>query len=104
MFWSGIGFTLLITSFTFQFYFIINGLFTRINLQGGWDNINDLYLPIYLNEEIGQNGTSGVNTFGLTALNAYKCSLAMVISFMGINGRAGPIEALVISFLGTFGF
>ena len=93
----------MITAFTFQFYFIINGFWTRVNLQGGWNN-SDVHLSIYLNEENGQTGTSGVHTFGLTALNAYKCSLAMVISFMGISGRAGPIEALFISILGTIGF
>lgn len=50
MSWSGVGFTLLIAAFTFQLYFLINGFWSRVNLQIGWDNAEHIYIPIYLSE------------------------------------------------------
>ena len=104
MFWSGLGFTLLITAFTFQLYFLVNGFWTRVNLQGGWDNSEMTKLPLYLNEENGQTSSGGTHTFGLTVVDGLKCSMAMVIAFMAMGGRAGPVEALIISLFGTISY
>ena len=92
------------TAFTFQLFFIVDALFSRMNLQGGWDNANDVRIPIYLNEQDGETGTGGTHTYGLTAVNGLKCSLAVVIAFMSIGGRSGPVEAILCSIIGTICF
>lgn len=40
-------------------------------------------------------------TYGITAVQAFKCSLANIIAFAAISGRAGPLEAMIISLIGT---
>lgn len=55
-------------------------------------------IPTYLTDSNNLNNA----TYGITAIQAFKCSLANVIAFAAISGRAGPLEALIISVFGTF--
>lgn len=42
-----------------------------------------------------------MKTYGVTAVHALKCSLANAVTFAAISGRAGPLEAMIISLVGT---
>lgn len=94
--WSGLGFNFLITVIVFQFYFLVNAFWTKAHVQHSDNAFNDsLYIKTYLSDE------NTANTFGNTAVGAFKCALSMCIAFAAIGGRAGPLEALFISIFGT---
>lgn len=97
--WSGIGFTLLVTMITFQYYFLINGFWTKANLQFSktWFTLPDKSISIFLSEEFG----SSLATYGNTAAGAFKCALSMVVAFAAISGRGGPLEAIVMIIFGV---
>lgn len=42
--------------------------------------------------------------YGATGTGAFRCSLAILIAFSSVLGRAGPLEAWIISFFGSFGY
>lgn len=96
--WSSLGFTLLITAVTFQLYFLICGLWINVNLNQAnktlkWQD----KLPVYLTD----SNNSSIQTYGMTAVQAFKCAIANSIAFAAISGRAGPLEAIIITFIGT---
>ena len=55
-------------------------------------------MPFYLSDKNG----SGIKTYGITAVGAFKCALANSIAFAAIIGRGGMLEALVIAVFGTW--
>lgn len=96
MIWSGMGFTLMILAFTVEIYFMFNLLFIQ-------------------ESKIYQNSTHEVNFIHLTNLTgepnlmtsltgAFRCSLAVLIAFSSIMGRAGYLEALIAVIFGTLGY
>lgn len=49
MIWSGLGFTFLITVIVFQYYFVVNGFWTKANVQvAGSNNFAYTYIQTYL--------------------------------------------------------
>ena len=96
--WSSLGFHLLITVITFQLYFLVSAFWTNVGISGSsktftWGN----KFPAFLTD----SNNNSFGTCGITAVQALKCSLANGISFAAISGRAGPLEAMVVSLFGT---
>ena len=88
------GFTLLITCFTFQYYFLINGFWSNVNIQESLFGFGgDTSFPVRLAEDYA---TGDSYSGGATAVHALKASLSMVVAFSAIMGRAGPLEALIM--------
>lgn len=86
--WSSLGFTLLITALTFQLYFLVSGLWTNVNISQANKTLSwGGKLPVYLTD----SNTSNVQTYGMTAVQAFKCALANSVAFAAIGGRAGPL-------------
>ena len=86
--WSTLGFNLLILAITFQLYFLASSFWhfvgvANYNSELSWHS----RFPVYLTN----NNNSLVKTYGLTAMQALKCSLANIIAFAAILGRAGPL-------------
>ena len=106
--WSGLGFTLLITCMTVQWYFLINAFWTKVNIgnQGTQFSSASATWFIYLtNESItSSSGELIFTTYRATIADAIKCATTNSIIFSAILGRAGPLEAVIISLLGTFGY
>ena len=93
--WSGIGFTFLIVVVTYQLYFLVAGFWNMVSISGtGILNFKSR-IPINLTNL----GDTAIN--GITSVGALKCGLANAIAFAAIQGRAGMLEAVVISFFGT---
>lgn len=97
--WSSLGFTFFITAISFQLYFLVSGLWTNAGISGksatfAWGN----RFPVFLTNSNNLNLATNNNT----AIQAFKCALANSIAFAAIAGRAGLLEALLISLLGTF--
>lgn len=101
MLWSGIGFTFLITVLVFQFYFLINGFWSKANVQFSGTDWSNTWIATYLSDENGDTSSGGIDTQGNTAVGAFKCALSMCIAFAAIGGRAGPLEAFIIVIIGT---
>lgn len=96
--WSSIGFTLLITALTFQLYDLSNTFWTLTGLTPfnrvlDWNQTVSIYLS--------NRDSSTTNTLDNTAIGALKCALANSIAFAAIMGRAGLLEAFVVTFCGT---
>jgi hypothetical protein len=50
--YSGIGFTLLITAITFQFYFLLNAFWSKANIQRSFNSFNPFdSFPLRLGED-----------------------------------------------------
>ena len=50
--YSGIGFTLLITAITFQFYFLLNAFWSKANIQRSFNSFNHFdSFPLRLGED-----------------------------------------------------
>lgn len=105
--WSGIGFALLITAITFQYYFLINAFWNKADIQAttttalGNTVEEQLYkndFAIFMSESFG----SASKTLGATATGAFKCALALTIAFSAIVGRSGPLEILFLVLFGGF--
>jgi hypothetical protein len=100
--WSGMGFTLFITATVFQLYFLVNGFFTRANFEKQSNSsFTQTHISIFLNDE--PYVSSATSTNEATAVGAIRCALALSIAFAGIGGRAGYLEAFLVSVLGTIG-
>ena len=100
--WSGIGFAFLITALTLQYFFLVNAAFgwalienTASRTSGSFSN-DDLY-RVSLSQSSG--GTAG-NTF----LEAFKASIANIVAFSMVIGRAGLLEIWLLVLFGTVGF
>lgn len=97
------GFSLLITALTVEIYFMINCLWTKARIMyseeesitfSDIDKTYDLFLT---------NLASG-NDYMPTLTGAFRCSLAMMVAFSSIMGRAGYLEALFVCLFGTIGY
>lgn len=100
--WSGPGFALLITAFCIVLYPIANAFWTKVRLQQNPNNLSFNLRDISLllsNFDI----TTGSN-YSNTITTCFKCALAMVTAFSSILGRAGPLECLIVTMIGIFGF
>lgn len=96
--WSALGFTFFITAISFQFYFLVSWFWTNVGISGNstffsWGN----RIPVFLTSSNSLNVATNSNT----AIQAFKCSLANSIAFAAIAGRAGLLEAMLISLFGT---
>ena len=104
--WSGIGFAFLITALCIQFYPLVNAFWTKTAIQknptantfsgSSASNYFNLFLS---NLEI----IAGAN-YGNTVTTAIKCALSILVAFSSILGRAGPLECLIATLLGSMGF
>lgn len=50
MLWSGLGFNFLIVAGVLQFYPLINGFWTKANVQTASTDWSDTYIQIYLSD------------------------------------------------------
>lgn len=98
--WGNLGFTLLITAYTFEFYFTVSGFWNIMKASGSFYDVFGGIIENYLSD------TNDVTllTYGVTAAGAFKCALSNVIIFAAISGRAGILEALMVSVVGTVGY
>jgi ammonia channel protein AmtB len=82
-------------------YFLISGFWTNVGISGVNKSLNwGSRVPVYLTDSNSINTA----TYGNTAIQAFKCSLANSIAFAAISGRAGPLEAFFISLVGTIAY
>ncbi len=91
MLWSGLGFNFLIVAGVLQYYALINGFWTKANVQSANTTWSDRFIQIYLSDE-GSN-----DTYGNTIVGGLQCALATSIIFAAIGGRAGPLAAALIT-------
>lgn len=49
-------------------------------------------------------GQSGTTIAGNMITQSFKCGLANIVAFSAIIGRGGPLEAVIISFIGSIGY
>lgn len=101
MLWSGLGFTFLIVAGVVQWYVLVNGFWSKVNVQVANTDWNKTYIATYLSDETSNTNAGGIDTLGNTLVGAFKCGLSMSIIFAGIGGRAGPLEASIIVIVGT---
>lgn len=50
MLWSGLGFNFLITVMVFQYYFLINGFWSKANVQTSDSDFSSTYIQTYLSD------------------------------------------------------
>jgi hypothetical protein len=91
MLWSGLGFTFVIAAGVVQWYVLVNGFWSKANVQVADTDWSKTYVSTYLSDENGDTSLTGVDTLGNTIVGAFKCALSMSIIFAGIGGRAGPL-------------
>lgn len=101
MLWSGLGFTFLIVAGVVQWYVLVNGFWSKANVQQANTDWSQTYISTYLSDENADVSSGGVDTLGNTMVGALKCGLSMSIIFAGIGGRGGPLEVVVIVIIGT---
>lgn len=99
---SGMGFTLLIVAIVFQLFFLINAFWTKAGIQETTTVFGDGDIK-YTGLVLGENSVdTPLNIFPYSVLvdppkatrdftvwAALKCSLAMVVAFSAVLGRAG---------------
>ena len=95
---SGIGFTLLITILTIEWYFLFNAFWTKANLyyQGTDFNYANRFYMIYLanrdgTETVAPGAPAFIERYNAALTDAVRCGLANSIAFSAILGRAGLI-------------
>lgn len=102
MLWTGMGFTLLITALTMEFYFMINAFWTKAAINGS------LNPPHFADEnkdyDFFLTNLNEPNGFQATITGGFRCALANLIAFSAIIGRAGPLESLFVVIFGTIGY
>lgn len=91
--WSSVGFNLLITALCTQFYFFMQVFWVKAQLQQ-----KDRTFSTYENNTISFDPSDA--SFG-DMNEALKCSLAIIVAFSSILGRAGILEAYILSIFGT---
>lgn len=101
---SGIGFTLLITILSVEWYFLFNAFWTKANFynEGTDFNYDRRFVHIYLTNR--DDATNLVERYRATLTDAVRCGLANSVAFSAILGRAGLVEAFVVSLIGTIGY
>jgi hypothetical protein len=88
MAWSGMGFALLITALCFEFFFMFNAFWIKadvLNESETYFSSETKTFNIYLSYQDQQE------VYGSTITGAFRCSLAVLIAFSSIIGRAGPL-------------
>lgn len=109
--WSGLGFNAFIVCLTVEIYFIANNLINRIGINQDSQR-HSWWFQIYLwnFETHSTKPTSSIFAisasdyilpFGNTLIGALKCSIANCVAFSAILGRAGLLEAYLVTFFGT---
>jgi len=89
----------LITVISYQLYFLVSGLWNHSNISGkGYPKSWGSSINVFLTDSDNLNN----QTYGETVVGGLKCSLANMIAFAAISGRAGPLEAVVMTIIGTF--
>jgi len=106
--WSTLGFNLLIVCLTVEWYFLINLFWLKTDIRGiGMPfSAGTWYNNIWLTNSQFRTFDSSlkVSAVGQALTEAAYCGLANMIGFSAILGRAGPLEAFLISALGTVGY
>jgi hypothetical protein len=113
---SALGFTLLITAITYQHYFLMNAFWSKANVQAT-DNyfmdVDKTYPKLIMGEESYYTPVnyapfatlpSTLYTkihLGATVEQAFRAALSIVVAFSSLLGRAGPMEAFVLTLLGV---
>lgn len=111
---SGLGFTLLITCLTVEWYFLINAFWTKANIGGAGTDFKyeNRFYNIFLANRDGPESTAVVGgvtvpvfqKYHATLTDAVKCGLANSIAFSAILGRAGLLECWFVALIGTIGY
>ncbi len=95
--WSGLGFNLLIVAIVIQFYPLMNAFWSRTRLYNATDEFRGGkdFFRIH-------SGTDETEFNTLTM--AFRCAISMCVAFSFVLGRAGAIEALLMTIIGVIGF
>lgn len=101
MTWSGMGFALLISALCFEFFFMFNALWTKAHVFT--DSNTDFSTQSY-NLYLSVLNQPASEPYDATVTAAFRCSLAILIAFSSILGRAGPLEAYLTALFGTIGY
>jgi hypothetical protein len=108
---SGLGFTLLITCLTVEWYFLINAFWTKANIGGKGTQFtyDTRFYNIYLAnrdgpESVPSNAQLYLLKYRATLTDAVRCGLANSIAFSAILGRAGLLECWFVALIGTIGY
>lgn len=94
--WTSIGFNLLITALSVQTFFLVNAFWIKSTVYPGGSIFSaDTYRIALV------PGESGTVITGANFNEAIKCSLACIVAFSFIKGRAGLLELYLITVCGT---
>lgn len=100
--WSALGFALLVTALSLEFYPLANAFWIKVGIQDN-PNFTDFssksFTLLLSNFEIkaGSNYSNTITT-------CFRCALAVLVAFSSILGRAGSLECLIVSLFGIVGF
>lgn len=103
MLWTGMGFTILITALSIEMYFMMNAFWTKavinykVEPQNHFSDSDKTYNFFLTN-------LSEFPKYHATLSGAFRCALSNLVAFSAIIGRAGPLEALFVTVLGTIGY
>lgn len=94
--WTSIGFNLLITVLSVQTFFLVHAFWVKAGIYNAGSTFSgDIYTIALVPGETGSVIT------GANFNEAIKCSLACIVAFNFIKGRAGLLELYVITVFGT---
>jgi hypothetical protein len=88
--------------FWLKAYILKNGI--KFKDTGRPDNDIWLTANVAMYSQSTNQASKDLWKFGGCLTQAIKCALANCIAFSAILGRAGPLQAFFISWIGTFGF
>ena len=99
--WSALGLSFLITALTIQVYPLINAFWAKTGL-----NSTGIFSDSFSNQQVNlflaNMDSSAYENNTITA--AVKCGIAVIIAFGSVIGRVGPLECLIMTVVGTFGY
>lgn len=99
--WNGIGFSLLITALAIEVYPLVNAIWAKAHIHTNQfmnDSFKTKEIYLYL---ANLDSTSYENN---TIPAAIKSALAIIIAFSSVIGRIGPLECLIMTVVGLFGY
>jgi hypothetical protein len=99
--WSSIGYSFLITAVSILTYPLINAIWAKLQIHKNGilaDSFSNPNFTFYL------ANMDSVKYQDNTITSAIKCALAVIVAFGSIIGRVGPLECLILSVVGMFGY
>lgn len=97
MVWSSLGYNLLITALSVQTFFLVHAFWIKSGIYKGASSSfsGDIYQIALVPNETGSVIT------GANFNEAIKCSLACIVAFNFLKGRAGLLELYFVTIFGT---